>query len=152
MNNYESAEYYREPLLKQAHDIYSLFLIGALIGWLTIPLGSLFALLGYRRAQDALLKSHFRFQVFSSLWMIAMITVAVIGFIALRAFINPVSCPTNQVFMPPRWSTLFIVFYSLALYILWIVRFWRGYHILQNHMAVANSFTPWLPRVAQQTT
>ena len=37
MNTYETADYFRQPLLKRAHDIYSLFLVGALIGWLTIP-------------------------------------------------------------------------------------------------------------------
>jgi len=33
MNTYETADYFRQPLLKRAHDIYSLFLVGALIGW-----------------------------------------------------------------------------------------------------------------------
>ena len=35
--------------------------IGALIGWLTIPAGSVLALAAWRRTQDATLASHFRF-------------------------------------------------------------------------------------------
>ena len=61
MNTYETADYFRQPLLKRAHDIYSLFLVGALIGWLTIPAGSVLTLAAWRRTQDATLASHFRF-------------------------------------------------------------------------------------------
>ena len=70
MNTYETADYFRQPLLKRAHDIYSLFLVGALIGWLTIPAGSVLALAAWRRTQDATLASHFRFQAFSTRWMV----------------------------------------------------------------------------------
>ena len=64
---YEIADYFRQPLLKRAHDIYSLFFVGALIGWLTIPAGSVLALAALRRAQDAPLASHFRLQPLSFL-------------------------------------------------------------------------------------
>ena len=75
MNTYETADYFRQPLLKRAHDIYSLFLVGALIGWLTIPAGSVLALAAWRRTQDATLASHFRFQAFSTLWIFRLARV-----------------------------------------------------------------------------
>ena len=43
MTPYSEEDYYRDPDQHRAHDNYSLFLIGALIGWLTIPVGSLLA-------------------------------------------------------------------------------------------------------------
>jgi len=126
MNTYETADYFRQPLLKRAHDIYSLFLVGALIGWLTIPAGSVLALAAWRRTQDATLASHFRFQAFSTLWMVMAVALGIAAFFALRAFADPVICPLNRVFLPPRWSTLFVVFYGMVLYALWLARFWRG--------------------------
>ena len=146
MNTYETADYFRQPLLKRAHDIYSLFLVGALIGWLTIPAGSVLALAAWRRTQDATLASHFRFQAFSTLWMVMAVALGIAAFFALRAFADPVICPLNRVFLPPRWSTLFVVFYGMVLYALWLVRFWRGYKLLSRGVGIKNPFTPGLPR------
>ena len=146
MNTYETADYFRQPLLKRAHDIYSLFLVGALIGWLTIPAGSVLALAAWRRTQDATLARHFRFQAFSTLWMLMAVALGIAAFFALRAFADPVICPLNRVFLPPRWSTLFVVFYGMALYALWLARFWRGYKLLSRGVGIKNPFTPGLPR------
>jgi len=68
------------------------------------------------------------------------------AFFALRAFADPVICPLNRVFLPPRWSTLFVVFYGMALYALWLARFWRGYKLLSRGVGIKNPFTPGLPR------
>ena len=146
MNTYETADYFRQPLLKRAHDIYSLFLVGALIGWLTIPAGSVLALAALRRAQDAPLASHFRFQAFSSLWMATALALGIAAFLVLRASADSVICPLDRIFQPPRWSTLFVVFYGMALYALWLARFWRGYKLLSRGVGIKNPFTPGLPR------
>lgn len=143
---YEIADYFRQPLLKRAHDIYSLFFVGALIGWLTIPAGSVLALAALRRAQDAPLASHFRFQAFSSLWMATALALGIAAFLVLRAFADSVICPLDRIFQPPRWSTLFIICYTLALYALWLARFWRGYKLLSRGVGIKNPFTPGLPR------
>lgn len=145
---YETADYFRQPLLKRAHDIYSLFFVGALIGWLTIPAGSVLALAALRCTKAAALASHFRFQAFSSLWMAAALALGIAAFFALRTFADALICPAGQIFQPPRWSTLFIIGYMLTLYALWIVRFWRGYRLLSRGAAIRNPFTPWLPRGA----
>ena len=146
MFSYESADYFRQPLLKRAHDIYSLFFVGAMIGWLTIPLGSVLALLALPRAKGSPLASHFRFQACSSWWMAVLLAAGFWNFKGLRLFADLHFCPTGQIFMPPRWSTLFIVFYGIALYGLWIARFCCGYRLLSRGAGIRNPWTPWLPR------
>ena len=146
MFSYESADYFRQPLLKRAHDIYSLFFVGAMIGWLTIPLGSVLALLALPRAKDVSLASHFRFQACSSWWMAVLLAAGFWNFKGLRLFADLHFCPAGQIFMPPRWSTLFMVFYSIALYGLWMARFWRGYQLLSRGAGISHPFTPLLPR------
>ena len=128
----EATDYFRQPLLKRAHDIYSLFFVGAMIGWLTIPLGSVLALLALPRAKGSPLASHFRFQACSTLWMVLLLALGL--------------CPAGQILMPPRWSTLFMVFYSIALYGLWMARFWRGYQLLSRGAGIRQPLTPWWPR------
>ncbi len=143
---YETADYFRKPPLQRAHDIYSLFLLGAMIGWLTIPAGSVLALLALRRQPAAPLASHFRFQACSSLWMAGFLALGIAVFVLLRRFVDLAYCPAGQIFLPPRWSTLFIVAYGIALYVLWIARFCRGYALLARGAAIRNPFTPYLPR------
>lgn len=142
----EATDYFRHPLLKRAHDIYSLFFVGAMIGWLTIPLGSVLALLALPRAKGSPLASHFRFQACSALWMVVLLALGLCLFKGLRLFADVHFCPAGQIFMPPRWSTLFIIFYSIALYGLWIIRFWRGYQLLSRGAGISHPFTPLLPR------
>ena len=78
--------------------------------------------------------------------MLMAVALGIAAFFALRAFADPVICPLNRVFLPPRWSTLFVVFYGMALYALWLARFWRGYKLLSRGVGIKNPFTPGLPR------
>lgn len=145
MTPYSEEDYYRDPDQRRAHDNYSLFLIGALIGWLTIPVGSLLAWRAGKVTASPVLASHYRYQAASSLWMLAAIALGIAGYHALRYF-DPVACPAGQVFAPPRPSTLALIAYILTLYLLWIARFWRGYKLLSTNRAIINPRTAWLPR------
>ncbi|MDO4643719.1 MAG: hypothetical protein Q4A74_07750 [Cardiobacteriaceae bacterium] len=147
MTPYEQQEYYRDMLNKRAHDIYSLFLIGALIGWLTIPIGSILAYQQQRKvvAGMPVLSSHFRYQMFSSVWMVVALMLGIGGYIGLRHF-DPQICVRNIVFNPPKPRTYFLVCYILVFYMLWITRFCYGYKMLSHHIAIANPYTLWLPR------
>ena len=83
-----------------------------------------------------------------SLWMLVVIALGILGYHFLRHF-DPISCPTGQVFTPPRPSTLALIAYIITCYILWIARFWRGYSILAAGRAIANPRTAWLPRATE---
>ena len=76
---YTEEDYYRDPDQRRAHDNYSLFLIGALIGWLTIPVGSLLAWRAGKVTASPVLASHYRYQAASSLWMLAAIALGIVG-------------------------------------------------------------------------
>jgi hypothetical protein len=148
MTPYTQEDYYRDPDKRRVHDHYSLFLIGALIGWLTIPVGSLLAWRAGRKTTNPILASHYCYQAASSLWMLVVIALGILGYHFLRHF-DPISCPTGQVFTPPRPSTLALIAYIITCYILWIARFWRGYSILAAGRAIANPRTAWLPRATE---
>lgn len=150
MTPYTQENYYRDPDTRRAHDNYSLFLIGALMGWLTIPLGSLLAWRAQRTTTNHVLISHYRYQAMSSLWTLAAIALGILGYRILRHF-DPISCPAGQILAPPRISTLALIAYIITCYILWLTRFWRGYKILATNRSIANPCTAWLPRVADST-
>lgn len=148
MNRYDEQDYYRNNLNKAAHDIYSLFLIGALIGWLTIPVGSAIAFFHYRRTNNNLYRSHFKYQIACSFWL--LVSIAVFGcaldffLLSPQATINLHHDPLSNARRAEIGAGF--VLWFITLYILWFCRFWRGYRLLNAKKSIANPLTVWLPR------
>lgn len=154
MNRYCEQNYYHDPLNKAANDIYSLFLIGAMIGWLTIPIGSVAAFFYYRRTDNICYRSHFKYQIAGSFWL--MITFGLFAFalyfflLSPQAAINIHHDPLTNAYRAEIYAGF--VLWFVALYVLWFRRFWCGYRLLNAKKTINNPLTIWLPRADNTTS
>ena len=131
--------YDEDALYKAANDIYSLYFIGWLIGFLAFIIGAVWAGVKARQATD-ITHSHFQFQR----------SVAVQGiliFLAVGLFNFAWIWYFNG-----NWSTPVMVATVIVYIRWWLVRCIAGYRILAQQQAIANPKTWSKPRAAREKT
>lgn len=110
---------------KAANDIYSLYFIGWMIGFLAFVIGALWAGRQARRATD-FTRSHFQFQCHLALQGVVMLVAVVLANIAW------------DVCFQQAWSMTFMVVSAVSAVIWWLSRCIAGYRILTRRRAIAN--------------
>lgn len=127
--------YDEDARYKAANDIYSLYFIGWLIGFLTFVIGAVWASIQARRA-GGFIKSHFQFQK----------SIAIQGILILlaAALINA----GWSWWLDGDWSMPVMVV-TIVVYIWWwLARCIAGYRILAQQQAIVEPKTWGKPRAA----
>lgn len=130
MNN---NRYDEDARFKAANDIYSLYFIGWLIGFLAFVIGAVWANMQARKESD-FIESHFQFQKH----------IAVQGILILLAVVL-VNVAWDYLFHG-NWSTPLMVVTIIAYVWWWLARCIAGYRILAQQRAIAEPKTWAKPR------
>ncbi|MBV7434727.1 hypothetical protein KRX19_06760 [Cardiobacteriaceae bacterium TAE3-ERU3] len=128
--------YDEDALYKAANDIYSLYFIGWLIGFLAFIIGAVWAGMKVRKASD-ITHSHFKFQRSVALQgILILLAVGLFNFAWIWYFDG-------------EWSTPVMIVTIIAYIRWWLVRCIAGYRILAQQQAIANPNTWGKPRAAR---
>lgn len=128
------ASYTTNPSVKAANDIYSLYFIGWLLGFLAFIIGAVWAGVEMKRKRG-FVRSHFQFQ-----HNVAVQGTGVLSVCALLMF-------GWYTLYDDRWLTLLTVLLSILFVWWWLWRCIAGYRILSAQKAIANPNTWGRPRV-----
>lgn len=127
----------QSPEDKATHDIYSLYFVGWIFGFLAFIIGFVWAL--YRRSvsKSAMYRSHHQFQS----------TVAWQGVVVLLVAIGVWWLALPYLSLLHWWRAPLLVFVSIIFPIYWwFKRCIRGYRLLCRKQRIINPNTFWMPK------
>lgn len=130
----EKLRYDEDALYKAAHDIYSLYFIGWLIGALTFLIGAIWAARKKHKA-TGITQSHFCFQTTIAIRAVVLFVVALALNIVWRYAFNE------------AWSGTVMVLTIIVYIWWWLARNIAGYRILAQQKAIANPHSWGRPQI-----
>lgn len=139
MQDYHLDLYYQDRLYKRTQDAYSLCLIGLFCSYFTIIAAAITAIANLPAAKKTPFYNHLLFVLLGTVYYTAAvgISVGIIIWVYRQHYIS------QGVFWMPLFCYLF---FGLAPFIWWVVRFARGFKLLKNSRPLTNPYTPWMPK------
>lgn len=131
----------KNPYDKAAHDIYSLYFIGWIVGFLAFIIGFILALRQHsKRDVPALYQSHYTFQM----------SIALQGFLALELIVIVFVLVTPFLSLLYWWRFVLLLLVAVILPIYWwLKRCIMGFKLLHHDRMIINPLTFGWPKSDQ---
>lgn len=136
MQNYEQDDYYQHSFYKLTHDAYSLCLLGLFCSYFTILVAIVVAIYNFKRTKGTIFYTHLKYII----WGCAYYTIFLLGSIGVLVWTYRQHFFSQGFFWTPLITFLF---FGLAPFIWWTIRFVRGINILKLGHHIQNPYTPW---------